>query len=90
MESSQEANSQALQELSAKLQREYEEKLHEEQRKHREEIENLQVCILFCLFTSNIVSADNRDKNICVRTGLTYVDHFGCFKALTSIQRLQT
>ncbi|KAM4592349.1 myocardial zonula adherens protein isoform 2-T2 [Odontesthes bonariensis] len=42
VESSQEANSQALQELSAKLQREYEEKLQEEQRKHREEIENLQ------------------------------------------------
>ncbi|XP_072236630.1 myocardial zonula adherens protein isoform X2 [Leuresthes tenuis] len=42
VESSQEANNQALQELSAKLQREYEEKLHEEQRKHREEIENLQ------------------------------------------------
>ncbi|XP_008303279.1 myocardial zonula adherens protein [Stegastes partitus] len=42
VESSREANNQALQELSAKLQREYEEKLHEEQRKHREEIENLQ------------------------------------------------
>ncbi|XP_022600372.1 myocardial zonula adherens protein-like isoform X4 [Seriola dumerili] len=42
VESSREANAQALQELSAKLQREYEEKLLEEQRKHREEIENLQ------------------------------------------------
>ncbi|KAK2854061.1 hypothetical protein Q5P01_006722 [Channa striata] len=42
VESSQEANTRALQELSAKLQREHEEKLLEEQRKHREEIENLQ------------------------------------------------
>ncbi|XP_067341932.1 myocardial zonula adherens protein isoform X2 [Channa argus] len=42
VESSQEANTRALQELSAKLQSEYEEKLLEEQRKHREEIENLQ------------------------------------------------
>ncbi|KAM9366974.1 myocardial zonula adherens protein [Symphorus nematophorus] len=42
VESSREANTQALQELSAKLQQEYEEKLLEEQRKHREEIENLQ------------------------------------------------
>ncbi|XP_074523167.1 myocardial zonula adherens protein isoform X4 [Halichoeres trimaculatus] len=42
VESSQEASSQALKELSAKLQREYEEKLQEEQRKHREEIEKLQ------------------------------------------------
>ncbi|XP_071344943.1 myocardial zonula adherens protein isoform X2 [Trachinotus anak] len=42
VESSREANAQALQELSAKLQREYEEKLLEEQRKHKEEIENLQ------------------------------------------------
>ncbi|XP_026234172.1 myocardial zonula adherens protein isoform X2 [Anabas testudineus] len=42
VESSQEANARALQELSAKLQKEYEEKLLEEQRKHREEIENLQ------------------------------------------------
>lgn len=62
VESSREANTQALQELSAKLQQEYEEKLLEEQRKHREEIENLQVCILYCLFnrflhgTSHIVS----------------------------------
>nr|XP_046242397.1 myocardial zonula adherens protein isoform X2 [Scatophagus argus] len=42
VESSQEAHTQALQELSAKLQQEYEEKLQEEQRKHREEIEKLQ------------------------------------------------
>uniref|UniRef100_A0A8C5NGT5 Myocardial zonula adherens protein n=1 Tax=Gouania willdenowi TaxID=441366 RepID=A0A8C5NGT5_GOUWI len=42
MESSREASTQALQELSAKLQKEYEEKLQEEQWKHREEIENLQ------------------------------------------------
>ncbi|KAK5873943.1 hypothetical protein PBY51_018937 [Eleginops maclovinus] len=42
VESAQEANNQALQELSAKLQQEYEEKLQNEQRKHREEIENLQ------------------------------------------------
>ncbi|KAM9860921.1 myocardial zonula adherens protein isoform 2-T2 [Aulostomus maculatus] len=42
VESSRDANSRALQELSATLQREYEEKLCEEQRKHREEIEKLQ------------------------------------------------
>ncbi|XP_041842588.1 myocardial zonula adherens protein isoform X2 [Melanotaenia boesemani] len=42
VESSQEANTRALQELSAKLQKDYNEKLQEEQRKHREEIENLQ------------------------------------------------
>ncbi|KAF0043220.1 hypothetical protein F2P81_004557 [Scophthalmus maximus] len=42
VESSQEASAQALQELSEKLQREYDEKLLEEQRKHREEIEILQ------------------------------------------------
>ncbi|XP_042349077.1 myocardial zonula adherens protein isoform X2 [Plectropomus leopardus] len=42
VESAREANNQALQELSAKLEREYEEKLLEEQRKHREEIEKLQ------------------------------------------------
>ncbi|KAJ0056176.1 hypothetical protein NL108_003470, partial [Boleophthalmus pectinirostris] len=42
VESSQEAGTRALHELSAKLQREYEEKLLAEQRKHREEIENLQ------------------------------------------------
>ncbi|XP_054473707.1 protein GRINL1A isoform X2 [Anoplopoma fimbria] len=42
VESAREANTQALQEISAKLQQEYEEKLQEEQRKHREEIENLQ------------------------------------------------
>lgn len=44
MESSQEAQTQALQELSAKLQQDYDEKLREEQKKHREEIEKLQVC----------------------------------------------
>ncbi|TDH17138.1 hypothetical protein EPR50_G00004770 [Perca flavescens] len=42
VESAQEANNQALHELSAKLKLEYEEKLQEEQRKHREEIEKLQ------------------------------------------------
>lgn len=44
VESSRDAQTQALQELSAKLQQEYEEKLQEEQQKHREEIEKLQVC----------------------------------------------
>lgn len=47
MESSQEAQAQALQELSAKLQQDYEEKLQEEQNKHREEIEKLQVCTIY-------------------------------------------
>ncbi|XP_034045895.1 myocardial zonula adherens protein isoform X2 [Thalassophryne amazonica] len=42
VEASQEASSQALQELSARLHREYEQKLLEEQQRHREEIENLQ------------------------------------------------
>ncbi|XP_072320696.1 myocardial zonula adherens protein isoform X2 [Eucyclogobius newberryi] len=42
VESSQDAGTRALHELSAKLQREYEEKLLQEQRKHREEIEKLQ------------------------------------------------
>uniref|UniRef100_A0A8C7ZQS3 Myocardial zonula adherens protein n=1 Tax=Oryzias sinensis TaxID=183150 RepID=A0A8C7ZQS3_9TELE len=42
VEASREAGVQSLRELSAKLQKEYEEKLHEEQQKHREEIENLQ------------------------------------------------
>eukprot|EP00066_Takifugu_rubripes_P019337 XP_011608603.1 PREDICTED: myocardial zonula adherens protein-like isoform X3 [Takifugu rubripes] len=42
VESSQEAQTQALQELSAKLQQDYDEKLQEEQKKHREEIEKLQ------------------------------------------------
>ncbi|KAM6943594.1 protein GRINL1A [Xenentodon cancila] len=42
VESSRESSARALQELSAKLQREYEEKLQEEQQKHWEEIENLQ------------------------------------------------
>ncbi|XP_012772497.2 myocardial zonula adherens protein isoform X1 [Maylandia zebra] len=41
-ESSREANDKALKELSEKLEKEYEEKLLEEQRRHREEIENLQ------------------------------------------------
>lgn len=50
VETSREASTVALQELSAKLQQEYDEKLREEQRKHREEIENLQVCILHSLF----------------------------------------
>lgn len=35
-----------MQDLSAKLQKEYEEKLLREQQKHREEIEKLQVGIL--------------------------------------------
>ncbi|XP_013125179.1 myocardial zonula adherens protein isoform X2 [Oreochromis niloticus] len=42
VESSREANDKALKELSEKLEKEYEEKLLEEQRRHREEIENLQ------------------------------------------------
>uniref|UniRef100_A0AAV2LSA7 Myosin tail domain-containing protein n=1 Tax=Knipowitschia caucasica TaxID=637954 RepID=A0AAV2LSA7_KNICA len=42
MESSQEAGTRALHELSAKLKQEYDKKLREEQLKHREEIENLQ------------------------------------------------
>ncbi|XP_029284449.1 myocardial zonula adherens protein isoform X2 [Cottoperca gobio] len=42
LESAQEGNNQVLQELSAKLQEEYKEKLQTEQQKHREEIENLQ------------------------------------------------
>uniref|UniRef100_H3CVB2 Myocardial zonula adherens protein n=1 Tax=Tetraodon nigroviridis TaxID=99883 RepID=H3CVB2_TETNG len=42
VESSREAQAQALQELSARLQQEYDEKLQAEQEKHREEIENLQ------------------------------------------------
>lgn len=50
--SSKEASTRALHELSAKLQQEYEEKLQEEQRKHREEIENLQVCIFYSLIMS--------------------------------------
>lgn len=57
VESSREANNKALKELSEKLEKEYEEKLLEEQRRHREEIENLQVCILWSLFihTSHFV-----------------------------------
>ncbi|XP_073693077.1 myocardial zonula adherens protein isoform X2 [Garra rufa] len=42
VETSQEAKTQALKELSAKLQREYEEQLQEQQRKYTEEIEALQ------------------------------------------------
>ncbi|XP_051757593.1 myocardial zonula adherens protein isoform X2 [Ctenopharyngodon idella] len=42
VETSQEAKTQALKELSAKLQREYEEQLQEQQRKYRDEIEALQ------------------------------------------------
>uniref|UniRef100_A0A672SU04 Myocardial zonula adherens protein n=1 Tax=Sinocyclocheilus grahami TaxID=75366 RepID=A0A672SU04_SINGR len=42
VETSQEAKTQALKELSAKLQKEYEEQLQEQQRKYREEIEALQ------------------------------------------------
>ncbi|XP_045079306.1 myocardial zonula adherens protein isoform X2 [Coregonus clupeaformis] len=45
VESSQEANSHEVQELTARLQRQYEERLQEEQRKHREEIEKLQAQI---------------------------------------------
>nr|XP_046201913.1 myocardial zonula adherens protein isoform X2 [Oncorhynchus gorbuscha] len=45
VESSQEANSHAVQEVTARLQRQYEERLREEQRKHREEIEKLQAQI---------------------------------------------
>ncbi|XP_021441901.2 myocardial zonula adherens protein isoform X2 [Oncorhynchus mykiss] len=45
VESSQEANSHAVQEVTARLQRQYEERLQEEQRKHREEIEKLQAQI---------------------------------------------
>uniref|UniRef100_A0A8C1KC38 Myocardial zonula adherens protein n=1 Tax=Cyprinus carpio TaxID=7962 RepID=A0A8C1KC38_CYPCA len=42
VETSQEAKTQALKELSAQLQREYKEQLQEQQRKYREEIEALQ------------------------------------------------
>ncbi|XP_051991531.1 myocardial zonula adherens protein isoform X2 [Xyrauchen texanus] len=42
VETSQEAKTQALKEMSAKLQREYEEQLQEQQRKYTEEIEALQ------------------------------------------------
>ena len=47
MDSSQEAQAQALQELSAKLQQEFDEKLQAEQKKHREEVEKLQVCTVY-------------------------------------------
>lgn len=43
MESSQEASAQALKEMSAKLQQQYDQQLQEQQRKHRKEIEALQV-----------------------------------------------
>lgn len=43
VETSTEAHTKELQELSAKLQQEYEFKLEEEQQRHREEIERLQV-----------------------------------------------
>uniref|UniRef100_A0A671MGT7 Myocardial zonula adherens protein-like n=1 Tax=Sinocyclocheilus anshuiensis TaxID=1608454 RepID=A0A671MGT7_9TELE len=42
VETSKEAKTQALKDLSAKLQKEYEEQLQEQQRKYREEIETLQ------------------------------------------------
>ncbi|XP_051516016.1 myocardial zonula adherens protein-like isoform X2 [Myxocyprinus asiaticus] len=42
VETTQEAKTQALKEMSAKLQREYEEQLQEQQRKYTEEIESLQ------------------------------------------------
>ncbi|KAF7665328.1 hypothetical protein LDENG_00146780 [Lucifuga dentata] len=45
VETSPESGKQALQELKARLEREHEEKLLEEQRKHREEIEKLQAQI---------------------------------------------
>ncbi|KAJ8340464.1 hypothetical protein SKAU_G00350970 [Synaphobranchus kaupii] len=45
VEASQEANSQALQEMTRKLQSQYEEQLQNEQRKHREEVEELQAQI---------------------------------------------
>ncbi|KAM4630637.1 myocardial zonula adherens protein isoform 2-T2 [Polymixia lowei] len=45
VESSQEAGSQVVQEVTERLQRQYDQKLLEEQRKHREEIENLQAQI---------------------------------------------
>lgn len=43
METSQEAKTQALKELSAKLQKEYEEQLQEQRKKYIEDIEVLQV-----------------------------------------------
>lgn len=54
METSAEAHTKELQELSARLQQEYQDKLLEEQQRHREEIEKLQVCILsnFLLYLS--------------------------------------
>ncbi|KAL1007271.1 hypothetical protein UPYG_G00084360 [Umbra pygmaea] len=45
VDSSQETNSRAVQEVTARLQRQFEDRLQEEQKKHREEIENLQALI---------------------------------------------
>ncbi|KAM6980625.1 protein GRINL1A [Aplochiton taeniatus] len=45
VEATQEASSQAVQELTSRLQTQYEERLQREQRKHREEIERLQAQI---------------------------------------------
>ncbi|XP_067105464.1 myocardial zonula adherens protein isoform X3 [Osmerus mordax] len=45
VETSQQTSSQALQDVTARLQKQHEERLREEQRKHREEIENLQAQI---------------------------------------------
>ncbi|XP_068597643.1 myosin-9-like [Brachionichthys hirsutus] len=59
VEASREAQSQALQELSAKLQKEYEEKLQEEQRKHREAIEGLQAQL-----DEYIIRLEEAEKNI--------------------------
>lgn len=66
VEASREAGVQSLRELSAKLQKEYEEKLHEEQQKHREEIENLQVCISLLLLTPHAVLFVDVEHNVCV------------------------
>ena len=43
VETSQQNSSQVVQDVTARLQKQHEERLREEQRKHREEIENLQV-----------------------------------------------
>jgi hypothetical protein len=51
VESSQEANSHAVQEVTARLQRQYEERLQEEQSKHREELEKLQVLLSLLLIS---------------------------------------
>lgn len=87
VESSQETNTRAVQDLTAKLQREYEEKLQREQQKHREEIENLQVCILCCLCSPKSVFRDNRGKKpFITRTGIqsdVYSRRFKCFDFLS-------